>query len=194
MPISFQRRLVEGMHVPLAILAAIGFFWVTDTFKKINWKAAFAVFFLLTVPNSINVLQVDMNYLHENVHKRSMAGYLDNGIIEAMKWLKSNTKRDAVVLSDYETGNYIPALSGNKVFIGHSPETLNFSEKLAAVKMFFQMETPDDYRTKFLRDSGVKYLFYGWKEASVGSFNPFSAAYLKPVFDNKGVIVFEVRL
>jgi len=192
-PISFQRRLIEGVHVPIAILSAIAILFLSE---RLRWdpKAAGAVFLALLIPGNFYLLSKDMDYLRRNADLQSVAGFLDRDIFEALKWLEENTGRDDVVLADYEIGNYVPAISGNTVFIGHSPETLNFWAKWDLVKMFFSGEADDNFRKEFLKGWGIRYVFYSWKEKKIGPFNPYAAAYLRPVFAQKGAHIFRVEV
>ncbi len=192
-PISFQRRLIEGYHFPVSVLACFG---IVFLIKKLKWdrKAVAAAVIALLLPGNLALLSNDMNYLALNVSSRSVAGFLDKDIYDAMKWLEANTKREDVVLSDFEIGNYVPAVSGNTVFIGHSPETLNFWEKWAMVKKFFDPATSDQFREQFLSAYGIKYIIYSWKERMIGGFDPFAATYLVPVYGARGVSVFMVRM
>lgn len=192
-PISFQRRLVEGVHVPATILAAIGFFYLVKRFN-LNARTLAAALIIFTLPNSLYVMHKDMSYLKENSQGRSMAGFIDKDIVDAMDWLKENTLRTDVIFCDYETGNYVPAESGNVVFIGHSPQTINFDMKWAATKEFFNGTTSDEKRRAILAASGALYVFYGWKEASIGDFNPASANYLTAVYRNGVVTIYKVKL
>ena len=193
MPIAFQRRLVEGVHVPVAILCAIGLFYLVKKFS-VDPKTLALILILAVLPNSLYVLHKDMDYLRKNAEARSMAGFLDKDILEGFYWLKGNTKREDVVICDYETGNYIPAVSGNTVFIGHSPETINFEQKWAATKAFFSGDTDDEVRRNILKASTAKYLFYCWKERVLGGFDPAGASYLKLVYNNPTAMIYEVNL
>jgi len=192
-PIAFQRRLIEGVHVPMAILASIGIVFLIQKFKW-NKKLAAAIFIVLLIPGNLTLLSRDMNYLRENASRESVAGFLDRDIYEAIEWLKSNTKRENVVLADYEIGNYVPAISGNTVFVGHSPETIDFWGKWALVKRFFNEDASDEFRKEFLRTSEVRYIIYSWKEKKIGLFDPNVASYLARVYSNQTTSIFKVEL
>jgi hypothetical protein len=192
-PISFQRRLIEGAHIPISILAAMALIFICRRLK-LDARITSAAMIALLIPGNLALLSNDMNYLKSNSSQRSVAGFLDRDIYDAMKWLEANTARDDVVLADFEIGNYVPAVSGNTVFIGHSPETINFWEKWDLVKRFFSADSDDNYRREFLRASGVKYIIYSWKERLLGGFDPGNAPYLKRVYENSSTSIFEVDL
>jgi hypothetical protein len=191
-PIPFQRRLVEGVHIPFSILATCGFTWVVD---KLKWdrKIASSVLILLVIPNILITYKIDMSYLRQNARGLSMAGYLTKDIAAAYQWLEDHTSREAIVLCDFEVGNYIPAISGNMVYIGHSPLTLNFWGKWALVKRFFSESESDEFRIKFLKDNKIAYVFYGFREKALGGFDPAQAPFLKRVYQNQTVQIFQVK-
>ena len=118
--------------------------------------------------------------------------YLSDNEVEALNWLKDNTKKETV-LSNRHIGNYIPRMSGNKVFIGHWAQTIKFEQKIEIVNNFFNQD--NEYRKSILKEYNIKYLYYGKDEKSLGNFNPDSAEskdYLKKVFENNEVKVYEV--
>jgi hypothetical protein len=192
-PLPFQRRLIEGVHVPIAILATIGAIFLFGKLK-LNVRIASAALIVLLIPGSLVLLSNDMAYLKQNSENQSVAGFLDKDIYDAMKWLEANTERDDIVLADYELGNYVPAISGNVVYIGHSPETINFWGKWSLVKNFFNADTDDKFRKEFLRVSGTKYIIYSWKERKLGGFDPFGAPYLQVVHRSPSTSVFLVKI
>ncbi|NIM92002.1 MAG: hypothetical protein GTO17_13770 [Candidatus Aminicenantes bacterium] len=193
LPFKFQRRLIEGVHVPISILSVLGILFLL---QKFEWKKKWAVpvFVLLLIPGNFTPLIRDMSYLKQNVSRESVAGFLDKDIYSALKWLEEKTEREDIVLADYEIGNYVPALSGNTVYIGHSPETMDFWGKWAKVKNFFHKDSSDAYRKEFLKTEGITYLTYTWREKKLGAFDPEKAPYLEPVYRNKTVTIFKVHL
>jgi hypothetical protein len=191
-PLPFQRRLIEGAHVPIAILGYFGFSFLIERFN-FDRKLFSVILIILLIPGNLFLLSSDMAYLQQNSSMASVAGFLDRDIYDAMKWLEANTKREDVVLADYELGNYIPAVSGNTVYIGHSPETIDFLGKWDLVLKFFGTDRDDEFRKTFLSSTGIKYVIYSWKERRLGAFDPNSGQYLVPVYRNPGVIVFKVN-
>ncbi len=190
-PFIFQRRLVEGFHIACSILAAAGLFWLIERFR-LNKTLCSILFIALVLPANPTQLYLDMKNLNVMSHKQTTAGFLDNDILEGMQWIRQNTGRDDRILCDYEIGNYIPALTGNRVFIGHCPLTMHFNEKNMLVRLFFTGETSDDRRREFLKAYGLSYVFYTFREKSLGTFDPMKARYLKEVFRRGGTIIFAV--
>jgi hypothetical protein len=193
LPFKFQRRLIEGVHVPISILSVLGILFLLQKFKW-SKKWAVPIFILFLIPGNFTPLVKDMNYLKRNVSRESVAGFLEKDIYTAIKWLEGNTKREDIILSDYEIGNYVPALSGNTVYIGHSPETMDFWGKWAKVKNFFHKDSSDKFRKEFLKTERIAYLMYTWREKKLGEFDPEKASFSEPVYRNKTVTIFKVHL
>jgi len=97
-----------------------------------------------------------------------------------------------VVLSSYETGNYLPARVWARVFVGHGPETVHFAEKMALTRRFFDTATDDAWRQDLLQEYGIDYVFWGPAERRVGGFDPQAPAYLREVYQASGYAIFEV--
>lgn len=190
-PFIFQRRLIEGFHIACSILAATGLFWLIERFR-LNKTVCSILFIALVLPANPTQLYLDIKNLNDMAHRQTAAGFLDNDILEGMQWIRHNTAREDRILCDYEIGNYIPALTGNRVFIGHSPLTMHFGEKNMLVRLFFAGGTPDDRRREILKTYGLTYVFYTFREKSLGTFDPLKAQYLKEVFKRGGTTIFAV--
>lgn len=197
-PIRFSLRFVEGFHVPLSILASIGLFlflkhsqrWFKEKkgFKKVRYYAL-VLFLVSAMPTNIAVLVNDMFF---HVHADPFPSYLHEDEFRAFKWLEDNTHPSEVVLSSYETGNFIPGWSGNKVFIGHWAETLNRASKEKILRRFFDSSTDDAVRIDILKTYNIKYILYGKNERLLGGFKPGDNAYLYLVYENPSVLIFKV--
>jgi hypothetical protein len=192
LPIPFQRRLVEGGQVPVAMLAACGLCWIADRWR-LRPLVVGALYVCLSLPAVGIFLADDMTTLAADARMQSVAGFLDSSMLDAMEWMERNEPRDEIVLADFEIGNYIPAVSGNVVYIGHSPETLDFWGKWALVRHFFDASTGDAWRREFVARTGISLIFYSWKEKRLGGFDPAGASWLAPVYRNGEVTLYRVR-
>ena len=112
--------------------------------------------------------------------------FLDKSELEAMQWLEANTNRKDVVLSSYGVGNYIPRISGNKVFLGHWAQTIDFQDKKALAVKFYSTNG-DDFRKGLIEEYSINYVYYGIEERKMGSiiFNNS-----KIIFENEEVTIF----
>ncbi|MCH7492342.1 hypothetical protein IID19_01980 [Patescibacteria group bacterium] len=191
MPVSFQRRMSEGWHIPLSILAFLGILFLFDRLgnnktKKLVLVMALLIFLPLT---NIQIIGQDF-YLFQS--KKSLPYYLHEEEVAAMHWLRDNSGIEEVVFSSFYIGNYIPAYSGRIVWIGHGPQTIDLSAKLALSSWFWEEDTEADKKYSLLIDGRVSYLYYGSKEKEAGIYNPASKSYLKEVYRNTEVAIYKV--
>jgi hypothetical protein len=199
LPFNLQRRLAEGVQVPLSLLAAWGLVRITNDqlamtnlqspISRLRWKLAAIV--ILVILSLTNVLLVAGNCLA--LRGLPAPIYRDADEIAALDWLHVQTEPADVVLSSYETGNYLPARVWARVFVGHGPETVHFDEKQALAIRFFDALTDDGWRYELLAYYGVDYVFWGPAERRLGDYDPhLSSYYLWPIYEADGYSIFKV--
>jgi hypothetical protein len=159
LPINVQRRLAEGVIVPLGILAVAGLRLLFP--HRRQWTRAQRIVLILTLPTAILLwLGATFSALSPGrplFHPRDELAVMDA--------LDAIAPRDAVVLSLKETGNYLPARADVKAYVGHGPETINSEEKEKLAERFFAGELDADSRRALLAD--VDYVFFGPLEAEI---------------------------
>jgi hypothetical protein len=206
-PLTLQRRMVEGLHVPLCILATIGLLEFllpralrSDRLTRFaRWRGyrtdgvrRFLVFSVIvaTLPSNLYLLlSVSSMALQHN-----SALFYERHEAEAIDWLKDNTRHSDTVLASYEIGRLIPARAGNVVFIGHIIETVQVERKRELAASFFQADSSDDFRRALLTEYGIRYVFHGPRERQLGDFDPLEASYLTPAYSNSSVTIYRVNL
>jgi hypothetical protein len=207
-PLKQQRRMVEGVHIPLSILATTGLYsWYLPRLEQsprvrrlitLRQKAYsprkmrnFLIFLVLvlTVPSNLYILAsltaTAVQHPYPFFHERA-----EN---EAIDWLASETESRDTVLTAYGTGSYIPARIDHRVFVGYWAETANFDAKIDIVDRFFRVETLDSWRIEILEQYNIAYVYSGPRERMLGAFDPGAADYLTPAFANGLVTVYRVR-
>jgi hypothetical protein len=204
-PFAIQRRMVEGLHVPLCILATIGLLeLLLPALLKSDWLARFArwrgyrreglrrflVFsaIIATFPSSLYLL-IGASSMALGHHPGLFHGLRE---IEAIDWFKDNTERTDTVLASYDIGGLIPARTGNRVFMGHFIETVQLERKRELAASFFQANTSDDFRRALLTEYGIHYVFHGPAERQLGDFDPSTFDYLTPAYRNPEVTIYRV--
>jgi hypothetical protein len=189
LPINVQRRLVEGVQVPLSLLAALGFY----SFRLQGFRLRVLIAVLLVGLSLTNVMLVGGNCLA--LQGLPAPIYRDAAEVAALDWLaeEGQVASDDVVLTTYETGNYLPARIHARAFVGHGPESIRADEKKALVARFFAGETGDAWRRDLLSEYGVDWVFWGPAERASGSFDPGQVEYLTLAYDVDGYAVFRVN-
>ncbi len=207
-PLKQQRRMVEGVHIPLSLLATVGLFgyylprWERSrTLRRLvtlrhrsyspQRMQRFIIFLVLvvTIPSNLYILaSLGLTaYLHPHpfFHERA-----EN---EAIGWLGRETEPTDTILTAYGTGSYIPSRINHRVFVGYRYETARCMAKIAMVDRFFQQDTPDSWRMQLLEKHSIAYMFYGPREGRLGGFDPSSSTYLSPSFANELVTIYRVQ-
>jgi hypothetical protein len=216
LPLNPQRRFVEGLQLPLAILAAIGFFevvwpWLAQTrlLASLAQRPRYSLSGLRRLSAVLLVLLVSLLNLYIYAGTAVTLGVIQNyplsrpqSELAAMDWLRANAAPDEVVLSSYWSGSYIPYRSQRTVFVGHLFETIDFADKRAQAEQFFAGDTAvstgprqsDSRRIQLLEEYRVAYVFYGRSERALGDLNPGQRPYLELAYENGETAVYRVLI
>lgn len=193
LPLSFQRRLVMGIFVPLGILAGTGLSNLTHFFKKYSFHkclvCSFVIFSVLFLSFRIFfILDLSIYRLKE----KSFPLYLSEDFVASFDWLKNNVQSDEVIFSSYWTGNFIPRYSGKKVFLGHWAQTIFAQEKIEIVKDFFSDKLSEEEINKLFKNHNIQYIFYSQLEEEIGKID--LDRFGNKVFENNEVKIIKIAL
>jgi len=119
--------------------------------------------------------------------------YLYRDEVTAMRWLEEHTPPDEVVLSAFVVGHFIPGLTGDRAFLGNAVMTLDFNRKREMVKAFFDSATSDSERQALIHEYRIRYVFYGDAEQEIGTYDPETSSFLRPVHRNSRVTIYMVN-
>ncbi len=200
-PLAFQRRLMQGLQIPMIILAVWGLKYIFNYLKgKLNRRQF--NFYLANAPLMIMlfILLFTGSNLYNWIREISVFAksypqlYVRNDVMAGYNWLKNNTPPKAVILSDLYNGNLIPGRNGRFVYIGHGVETLFFESKLGHMVWFYATNNFDRKKIKFLKQNRITYVFYSPNEKGIGKFKPGEKSYLKKVFQRGETEIYKVNL
>jgi hypothetical protein len=215
-PSPFQRKLAEGLHIPMCLAAAVGLVEVAlprlarrwrgpegqaDAEEKAHrraWWAAAGVVALSSISNVAFVRQnlADLVTNNERQLRHAMPPYyLSQEDLQAMAWLEANTGRDEVVLASPWIANYIPGQTGNRVLAGHWDETLGFARLLAdVVKPFYDPAAPAETKSALLRQHPITYVYFGPYERILSGGEPLpKMPELRVAYSNAQVTIYRVE-
>lgn len=204
-PFTLQRRMVEGLHVPLCVLASLGLFkYLLPAAMDSSWLSRFArwrgygteglrnlllyTVVMATVPSNLYLIA---GYSASTLNNDPTL-YYQQGEVQAVDWLRKNTDPIDTVLASYRISRYIPARAGNRVFMGHFHETVEVEDKRRLAESFFLESTADTLRQDLLAEYGIIYVFHGPAERQIGRFDPSRAAYLASAYGNPSVAIYRV--
>ncbi len=188
-PVTFQRKLMQGAHFPISMLAGIGGEWLWRQYCSRALRGKFYLFGLLAVgvlcPTNVLFMVRDTNNFSGNVSQTKIhRPYLQPGEIAALEWLKNNTAPGTAVqplpwVGHIELGNhnrifpsdtalmcFTPGLIDRPVYCGHWGETPHFQDKLAKLTSLGTRFMADADRVALLNSMGVKYLVFSQKRGA----------------------------
>ena len=206
-PLNPQRRFVQGVHVPLAILSTAAFFQIlmppwqqSRPFQKLLQRPRYNLPGLnrLTILIFLAFMSLSNVYVLASVSVSSLIQRPDPIFrpadeIEATYWLRKNGGESAVLIGDYETGNYIAAHTPVRVMLGHWAETVDYEEKQALVAQFYTAETSHTWRRDLIQQYQIHYVWHGPREQALGQFDPETADYLEPLYTNSTITVYSLK-
>jgi hypothetical protein len=152
-PIDLQRRLSTGLHLPLALLAAIGVWEVVLPHVR-RTARRWATFGLLVLvfPSNLLVMLAGVGA----VASGNPYLVISDDQREALKWLQYHAAPDSVVLTDIEFGTLVPGWGGGaRVVYGHPFETLDAATLEPKVDAFFSGGMTAVERTGLLESQSV---------------------------------------
>lgn len=180
LPVAFQRKMAEGLHVPLCVLAALGLSRGSArlaaalaalgarTQRRMRqrmrpWRRGLLTLGVLALmpSNAFFVWANGHDLLTNNTdpERRTLPPYyLDEAEYQCFQWLQRHSEPDALILCVPQLGSYIPPLIGRRVYLGHWAETIRFADKIEQFRRFLDEETNATWKERFLRDNGIDYL------------------------------------
>jgi hypothetical protein len=207
-PVSFARKMIEGMHLPLCFLAATGLVWLLARVPSQAVRRAVAAgAVVLMCISSVRFVGWCLSNAQDNNVSRLGAMmpplYLTEGDAAALRDLgEAPVARDRAVLCMPFLGNYVPRATGSTAFVGHWAETLHFYDpatrtgKITEVQRFYSGRMTPAAAHAWLRANRIGYVVEGFYEKlyakELGWSLPSRTLGLKPVSERNGTTVYEV--
>lgn len=187
-PVAFQRRLMIGLPVGLALLgapvlraAAVGL----RRHLPWAWAGHLAVAILgglLLAPSSAYVLAQDFDL----IARRDPVVFADRTELDALAWLAQQTPRSAVVFAPPAWGGLVPAWAGRTTVVGHPIETVDADAKARLAQRYFSGTLDAAVAEAWLRQQRVTHVL-------VSRGTSFAAgAGLAEVFANSAAVIYAV--
>ena len=180
------RFLQFPLYIPFAILTIFG---LSCFLKKPLSLAIFTlVLLVITLPTSF----VSLKNQKEMYADFSELIYPTNELKTAFDFLVKNTSPNQTVLTLYQAGNLIPFFAGNKVYLGHLQETLNYPLKVKLAEDFFAGKMTLTQAKEFLSQGKIDLVFLSPQEKSLGGkieIYPF----LEPIYQSQTITIFKVK-
>jgi len=217
LPLRFNRRMIEGLPILLAFALAAAVegalvrplaaravrrwrllrggavFGVRASIRR-RRHLAYAVTLVALLPKTLFLCYDEAIGIYRPLKDYF---YLYRVELEALEWLEAHSDWREVVWADVYRGNTIPFISGHRVYCGHSVLTDHFETRREQTRRLFARELPVAEFRKIVRDSGIRYVYYGVRERSYDplrrdfvSYDPQTLG--TPVFRNDAVHIFRM--
>lgn len=175
LPVEFQRKMLMGIHVPVAILGGIGLDALTRGLRGDFPRIASGFAVLLTLPSTLLFVGTEMLRLPANAGSTQYRPYWRKGEVEALRWLSEHRESgDSAIGSPDPTSHlrfpfvaamphlsvWLPSMAGVKADNGHWSETLDYTRKLSRGNRVFSARVSDEERAGVLREAGIRWLVY----------------------------------
>lgn len=173
-PVAVQRRMLEGIYVPLGILAVM-------TIWRLGRRRWIAVITVCSALFATNFLLLFNGLMLTS--SRATSVFVPAEQREAFGWLEVNAEPGEAVLSTAYIGNRVPAYTDLIVYVGHGPETVDYGAKRARAEQFLSGAMSADQAVDLLTANRIRYVV-----ACAGDPRVFADQYagLLAVFENSG--------
>lgn len=194
-PLTIQRRLVEGLQLPLVFAASVAVFAITRRtfghFKAVRYRKAVLVG-IIVFASLTNLGFVVGQIVDRGPRPDDAWRYMPADLNAAFDWLQSNAPPDSVLFTSYVTGNMAPSRTGLRVFFGHYAQTIQSDNKAEQVTAFYSNAMTEEAKRLLFEAHQVRYVIYGPFEQRISKeFVP--SLWLALVYRAGEVEVFEVR-
>ncbi len=169
-PLSFARKMIEGVHLPLCFLAAVGLVWLCQRlpWRPARWLLAGGVWAAMSLsPLQFIVWRLaDAHRPERDVFSVRAPIYLSQSDAAALRFLDSlppSDKARAVLCLPF-VGSYVPRLTGLPVYAGHWAYTLDAKTKLGIAGAFFSGRMPLAQAHALLHEAHIGYVLEGSRE------------------------------
>lgn len=195
--VTYQRRLLGGLQLPLVILTVYGWPLVAARLpgRARRWLAgryavplaAACLLLLFGFTNLVNVAN-EFGLMYE----RNGLMFWPRAELAGLRAIRALTDARSVILAGPNPSYLIPGLTGRRVVAGHGVETLDVDTKLAAVARFYG-RADNDWRRAFLERYGVTHVVAGPREVGRDWSNLEALPFLERIWENEAVRIYRVK-
>jgi len=208
-PVPFQRKMLMGAHIPLAILAGVALDdFLVRLARGSRPRYAVALGASLSVLFATNARFMARTIDGITRRDEPVRYYVYAGEATALEWIRVHAAPGVPVQPlpwvtgmlepvDHTLACMTPGATGHPVNAGHWAETPDFAGAIRAWARFVAPEASDEERRSLLRRTGVRYLVFSQKhDGAVAPFRSGIPSYLRLVPDasNADADVYEVTV
>jgi len=187
-PVYIQRRFLQNITIPLAILGTTGLIKLFEIGPArspglTRWRSSLVILFVFLA--SISSIQIGLSQaVYLQTHPENL--YYPASLDRAVNWLRENAQYNDFVLASEQTSQVLAQKAGLRAYFGHEMETLNYETKRSEVQAFFQGKLPE------LASSPIQWVVYGPFERKLNP-NFEKPDDLELVYDIQDLQIYKVR-
>lgn len=205
-PLIWQRRLTEGLHVVIVLVAMFGLFpiltWIRSRISTrvlpLVWTpltAALACAPLFGVSTAFNVSRdIELYTIRFPASVPRHVFYFPNDAIAAMRWIHAQGAPDEATLALGLSGNFLPMYAVRPTVIGHGVETADFARKYRTAYALAAGTVSDDDAAAFLAEQRVRFILVTDDDRPFWVRSPAELPGVALAFVNDGAWVYRVGL
>jgi hypothetical protein len=187
-PVNIQRRLIDGLYMPVGMLAAAGIGLLGERLKTLGRRRLEFSLVSISAVSSLLVVAIAFRF----AAARDPMIYIDRGEVDAFHYLGDHrgTGTPPGVLCEAVTGLEIPAWAGDRVYTGHYSETIDYIARAELARHAIRAGDPG--LGAFMTANNAAYLLVGPNERAEGV-GPLGPELLH-VYDRAGVQIYRLQL
>lgn len=164
LPIGFARFYLRSSLFPVILLMID---LLKEISKKVNQESTEKFFFTLLLTLFVITSMTSGSIFFKRILETKTLNpwYFTNiNDYKIIEYLKNSTKTLDGVLSNYYLGNLIPAYSNNRVYLGHSLQTPDFTNRTTLAQQFYSCSLSQEETKKFLISNNIEFVVFSKQE------------------------------
>lgn len=203
-PLTWQRRLIEGAHVVIVLIAIIGLFpllsWLRGLapvwVRRYAWSVTTATIIaipLLGVSTFMNIVRDFVLYsirFPRSIPHHSF--YYPTDALEAMRWIRERAQLGEATFTVGIDGHFLPMYAARQTVLGHGVETTHFVEKYETSYALTGGQLSPAEARAFLTREHVRYILVTDASRGLWSIDPASIPDAILAYRNSGAEVYRL--
>lgn len=183
----FARKMMEGVQLPLCLLASLGLSAFISRFASRPARMAVAgAVVLLPLLSTLELWAwIGQNAVENNASRVKFFMpplSISRGEAGALRVLDAREEQGAVLCLPF-LGSYVPRASAKVTYLGHWAETLHHDAKLGEVSRFYRGQMSAPQAREFLVANRIRWVIYGpFERGAFGQDKPNPALNLQPIY------------
>ncbi len=183
--VPYRGMMIRGVWIAVILLAVRGAELLA---KKYAWNNVWvgAAVMLLSMGDIVFIYnkRMDLHYMQ----KSAFVSQLDGAMME---YLQSQGKYGEGIIGSYRMANLAMGYTRLSPYAGHYPFTPHFLQRYPEVVRFYQGKMMDEEAKTWLKENNVLWVMMGNEERQLARTSALSYSFLKEVWQDRGVRVYQ---